>query len=101
MKNVITPQQAVLLMERSRGRIFSVSFVKRTTGELRVMTCRKSVKKGVNGKGLKFDPLKKSLMTVFDMHKAAWRSVNINTLKAISINGEKFFVTSFNLNKTI
>ncbi len=100
MKNTITPQQAVLLMERSKGRIFSVAFIKRTTGDLRVMTCRKSVKKGVNGKGLKFDPLKKSLMTVFDMHKAAWRSININTLQAISINGEKFFVTSFDLNKS-
>jgi len=92
MKTTITPQQAVLLMERSRGRIFSVSFIKRTTGDLRVMTCRKSVKKGVNGKGLKFDPLKKSLMTVFDMHKAAWRSININTLQAIAINGEKFTI---------
>ena len=100
MKNTITPQQAVLLMERSKGRIFSVEFVKRTTGELRKMICRKSVKKGVNGKGLKFDPLKKSLMTVFDMQKIAWRSVDINTLQTIAINGEKFFVTSFNLNKS-
>jgi len=95
MKNTITPQQAVLLMERSRGRIFSVAFIKRTTGEYRKMTCRKSVKKGVNGKGLKFDPLKKSLMTVFDMNKAAWRSININTLQEIAINKERFVISKF------
>jgi hypothetical protein len=95
MENTITPQQAVLLMERSKGRIFSIMFIKKN-GDERLMSCRKHVTKGVKGVGLKYDALKKSLMTVYDMHKQGFRSVNINTLRAIKINGESFNINNQN-----
>ena len=53
----------------SDGCFFSISFVKRTTGELRSMTARRGVSKGVKGVGLKYSPSDKGLLVVFDVNK--------------------------------
>jgi hypothetical protein len=91
MENTITPQQAVLMMERSKGRIFSVLFIKKN-GDERLMACRKHVTKGVKGVGMKYNSLRKSLMTLYDMNKQGFRQVDINTLVSIKINGEEFII---------
>ena len=76
-------------IRKSNGKIFRVEFIKRTTGEKRVMVCRLGVKKGVNGKGLKFDPTKKALMPVFDMQKQEWRMINLATIISLQVCGEE------------
>ena len=72
------------LIRNSNGKIFSVEFVKKH-GELRKMNARISVKKGVNGKGLKYDPFERGYLVVFDMGKDSFRNINLNTIQNISL----------------
>lgn len=69
----------------TKGRIFSVTFIKKD-GTERKMVCRTGVQKGVKGVGLKFDPSSKNLMVVYDMHKKAFRMINLSTLLSFKFN---------------
>ena len=97
----ITRQQAkTMIDDLSNGTIYSVTFVKKD-GSIRLMNSIKGTKKGVKGVGLRFDPEEKGLIPVYDIQLAkkdpanpdrAWRSVNVNTLKEVCINKERFAV---------
>jgi len=79
---------------KGSGKIFTVRFFKRTTGEFRVMNCRGRVIKGLTGGELKFDPESKGLITVFDMQNNGYRMINADTIQEVTINGVTFKVTS-------
>lgn len=80
----ITKKEAVnLLQNRKSGRFFTVTFVKRSNGEVRVMNCRKGVTKHLRGGELRYDPAQKNLITVYDIPKRAYRSVNLEAVKEI------------------
>lgn len=78
------------------GKIFTITFVKRSTGEVRVMNCRRGVKKGITGKGLKFDPAKKDLLVVYDVKKitpdgrGAFRMIDLNNIITLSLHGKHY-----------
>ena len=72
------------LIRESQGKIFSVEFFKKD-GELRKMNARIGVKKGVNGKGLKYDPFERGYLVAFDMGKDSFRTINLNTIQSISL----------------
>lgn len=72
------------------GQIFTVTFIKRTTGEERVMNCRRGVKKGVTGEGMAFDPKTKNLLCVFDLQADAYRMVNLEQLVALRMSGKLY-----------
>jgi hypothetical protein len=93
--NLITKQEAISKIHTAKGsgRIFTVRFYKRTTGEFRVMNCRGRVLKGLTGGELKFDPESKGLITVFDMQKNEYRMINADTIQEVTINGITFKVT--------
>lgn len=63
----------------TNGRFFSVSFVKKD-GTTRRMTARLGVKKDIKGVGLKFNPTERNLIVVFDIHKKAYRMINLSTI---------------------
>jgi hypothetical protein len=63
----------------TNGRFFSVSFIKKD-GTTRKMTARLGVKKNIKGVGLKFNPTEKNLIVVFDVHKKAYRMINLLTI---------------------
>jgi hypothetical protein len=63
----------------TNGRFFSVSFVKKD-GTTRRMTARLGVKKDIKGVGMKYDPLERNLIVVFDIHKKAYRMINLSTI---------------------
>ena len=105
MKKEITTDRAVELVNGvSRGQIFTAIFVKRGNGEIRVMNCRKGVKKYVNGTGMPYDAESKGLLPVFDVQKAkelkregkdpqkAYRVITLANLKELHINKEEFIV---------
>ena len=73
----------------TNGKIFSAVFTKKD-GEKRKMLCRQGVHKYVKGKGLKFLPEEHSLIGVFDMHKKAYRFINLETLEKIKVKGREF-----------
>jgi len=74
------------------GRIFGVSFTKRTTGQLRTMSCRLGVKKFIRGGKMAYSPSEKQLLTVFDMAKKGYRSIPLDGIQSISVGGEKFSI---------
>jgi hypothetical protein len=41
---------------------------------------------------MKYDPIKKNLMTVWDVQKDAYRMINLESVQAVSINGVRFSV---------
>ena len=68
----ITRNEAIIILAKYKsGRIFTVTFVKRTNGQTRVMNCRKGVRKGVSGQGMAYDPKRRNLVPVYDMKLAA------------------------------
>ena len=71
---------------KTNGKIFSAVFTKKD-GEKRKMVCRRGVAKYVKGVGLKFKPEDRGLIGVFDMHKKAYRFINVTTLEQIKIKG--------------
>lgn len=75
---------------RKTGHFFTAVFIKKTNGELREMTCRFGVKKHVNGKGLKFDPVSKGYFPVWDSVKKDYRMLNLNTLLFINYAGKSY-----------
>ena len=97
MAQTITVQEAVERIRDAGGRLFSVVFTKKDGSE-RSMVCRRSVKKGVTGKGLKFDPSARGLLPVFDMNKptpdgqGAFRMITLDGLRRLRVNGQTFKV---------
>ena len=71
---------------KTNGKIFSAVFTKKD-GEKRKMVCRQGVAKYVKGVGLKFKPEERDLIGVFDMHKKAYRFINVKTLEQIKVEG--------------
>ena len=76
---------------KTNGKIFSAVFTKKD-GEKRQMVCRQGVAKYVKGVGLKFKPEDKELIGVFDMHKKAYRFINLSTLEKIRVKGKEYNV---------
>ena len=76
---------------KTNGKIFSAVFTKKD-GEKRKMICRQGVAKYVKGVGLKFKPEEKDLIGVFDMHKKAYRFINVTTLEQIKVKGITYII---------
>lgn len=99
---------AEFMEKTDNGHIFTVDFVKRTNNELRTMSCRRGVKKGVKGVGQSYDPKAKNLLTVYDMQKldpsresnkgksveemekGAFRNINLEGLVAVRMGGKSY-----------
>ena len=86
INKTIDRQTAKQYIYKTNGRIFSAVFTKKD-GEKRKMVCRRGVAKYVKGIGLKFKPEERDLIGVFDMHKTAYRFINIKTLEQIKVKG--------------
>lgn len=80
------------LRKLSKGKLFRVTFIKRTTGEERTMVCRMGVTKDLTGKGLSYEPKDKGLVTVYDMQKRGYRSIPIEGIKEIRLSGEIYII---------
>lgn len=90
------------LLNQHRGKIFSVTFIKRTTGEVRKMVARQAVKNGqqplkggewANGSAGK--AIDHNLVLVTDMQleqagKYSRRSIPLDAITELRIGGETF-----------
>lgn len=76
------------------NRIISVTFRKRSTGELRTMVCRmgNTVQKGLTGKGPAYDPTLHNLVWVWDMQKDARRSIALEGIVSMRVAGTVYEV---------
>ena len=89
----ITLVQAVLLLLASAGKVFTVTYVKRTDGCNRVMNARLGVRKELKSSKRNYKPALNGLICVFDMQKKAYRSVDANTILSLNIDGKHYEVT--------
>lgn len=78
---------AAAIIEGSGGKFFSVEFTKRTTGELRKMVCRTGVRSHLKGGELGYDPVEKRLITVFDTAKNQYRSIPLEGIRRVVLDG--------------
>tara|TARA_R110002020_G_scaffold64468_1_gene171060 strand:+ start:412 stop:1536 length:1125 start_codon:yes stop_codon:yes gene_type:complete len=86
------------LFRQAKGTLVSVTFVKRTNGEVRKMLCRTSVKKGVKGVGLKFNPKNRNLIGVYDFQKVregadpwkCYRFVPMDAVLSMRVRGKTY-----------
>ena len=90
-KLLLSAEDGMQALRETDGRIFYAEFIKKD-GTLRRMTARVGVSKGVNGKGMKYDPVKRGLVPVYDMDKDAWRMINTGTLCRLHTGGMQYTV---------
>lgn len=89
--NRISKFQAYDLIKGTKGRFFTVDFVK-SDGTMRKMNCRLGVTKYVNGEGLNFNPSEKSLQIVWDTQIKQYRMINLETVTSLKVNGQTYEV---------
>jgi len=82
----MTTQHIADSIKSTKGKFFSVEFVKRD-GSTRKMTARLGVRKGITGKGLAFNPSERDLMVVWATDKKNYRFINLKTITALKVNG--------------
>lgn len=84
-KKEYTKQDLVKAILNSAGNFFTVTFEKKN-GELRELNGRLGVKKHLRGGVLGYNPAEHKLISVFDIQKGAYRMINIDGLKKVSVN---------------
>lgn len=67
------------------GKFFTVKFIKRSTGQERVMNCRLGVQKHLKGGSKAFDDAEHKLVTVYDVKAEGYRSIPLENL--MEVNG--------------
>ena len=72
------------------GLIFSVTFIKKTTGEERKMTARLNVKKDVKGVGMRFNPTDLNHIVAYSMRDRGWRQFSIDNLIQVKANKQVY-----------
>lgn len=85
--------EAVERLLDSQGEFFTVEFVKRTTGETRVLTGRTGVHKDLKGTGHKYDPAAHKLLPVYDIVNHGYRSIPVDAITRLKVNGSWVDVT--------
>lgn len=76
------------LVRNTDGRFFTVTFKKRTDGEIRTMTARLGVKKHLKGGEKAFSDKEKGLITCFEMVTGGYRSFGVDAVICATIDGE-------------
>lgn len=94
MGQVITPDKAVELILASHGHWLTVTFKKRTTGEMRTMNCRLGVTKHLKGGDPAYDARAKGLICVYDVDAKGYRSISTESITTLVIDGRTYIVTS-------
>ena len=73
------------------NKFFTVTFTKKN-GELRTMNCRLGVTKHLKGGTKSYDDSKYNYVTVYDLSKKAYRTVNLDAVKSVKARGLKVSV---------
>jgi len=87
----ITKYQASNMMRKAGSKIFRAIFTKKN-GELRKMICRKGVTAHLKGGERAYDPSKYNLVCVYDMEVGDYRTINVETLQSLRMNGREYSV---------
>ena len=86
-------EEVVSFIHGTNGKFFGVKFIKRTTGEQRDMVCRTGVHSHLSGGVAAYNPTEKGLICVFDVQKNGYRSIPIEGIIEVKIDGVYHKVT--------
>lgn len=87
----LTKQQAENIIKASKGKIFTVTFIKKD-GNIRVMNARLGVKAYLHGGSLPYNPEEKGLLALFDIQAKGYRMLNLSTITELTIGGKTYEV---------
>jgi len=90
--NTITLKAAAELLANTKGRIFSVKFVKRTDGQTRTMVARTGVKVHLKGGAAAYSFSANALLPVWDMQAKGYRSIPLDGIISLREGGEEFVI---------
>jgi len=82
-------EEITKMIQESHGKIFGVTFKKRTTGEIRNLNGRLKVRKYISGKGLAFEPNEKNLIVCYDLKKKGYRMIPIEGIISFRFQGQE------------
>ena len=87
----LTKQQAEDMIKASKGKIFTVTFIKKD-GSTRVMNARLGVKAYLQGGKLPYNPEEKGLLALFDIQAKGYRMLNLSTITELTIGKKTYEV---------
>lgn len=90
--NAITRKQAVERIKGTAGRWFGVSFMKRSDGTRRDMTCRLGVTTHLRGGPAAYDAREHGLLVVWDSVSEGYRSIPAEGIMSLRIGHETYSV---------
>lgn len=82
----ISESEAVNLIRATNGAFFGVTFVKRTTGEVRRMNARLGVTKHLKGGERAYDFDAKKLIGVYSQDKGDYRTIPFEGIQQVIVN---------------
>lgn len=90
----MTTKQAIsltkLIDKLAGDTVFSVKFTKRSTGELRELTCRRGTYNKTSGTGGAYNAAEKGLLPVWSMKDKGWRTIPLEGIQEIQIRGIRY-----------
>ena len=81
---------ARMIAEIPNGQSFRVTFVKRSTGELRDMLCQQGVKAHLKGGDSAYDPTEHALLRVWSVDSQGYRSIPYEGLRFLKTGGQEY-----------
>jgi hypothetical protein len=76
----------------TKGRLFSVTFIKRSDGTERTVVARVGVTRGQKHKGMPFNPRERKLIVVFDVTERKYKCIPIEGIEAVCCRGRRYRV---------
>lgn len=89
-----TANRMAQLIRESNGKLFTVTFTKRTNSRLRELRGRLGVKSYLKGGVLPFDPDDYDLIPVWDIEEQEYRMINIRGIISLNIGGQQYSLTA-------
>ena len=88
----ISKLEAAQKIRDTKGRMFTVTFIKKSNGEKRVMNARLGVKAYLRGGVLPYDPNTKGLIPVYDIQAKDYKMINIPGIVNLKTGGVEYNV---------
>jgi hypothetical protein len=88
----ISKLEAAQKIRDTKGRMFTVTFIKKSNGEKRVMNARLGVKAYLRGGVLPYDPNTKGLIPVYDIQAKDYKMINIPGIVNLKTGGIEYNV---------
>lgn len=76
----------------TNGRVFSITFIKRSTGKDKTIRARLGVKTKINAKAMRYNTREKKRIVVYDMDKRIYKCIPIEGIEAVCYLGRHYRV---------